>query len=110
MHVADFLEAVRRVADGGTALDPEVVAQLFARRRRDEPLERLTPREREMLGLMAEGRSNAGIAERLVLTVGAVEKHVQSILSKLDLPQSSGDHRRVLAVLAYLQRSDDGGS
>jgi DNA-binding NarL/FixJ family response regulator len=106
MHVAEFLEAVRRVAGGGTALDPEVVAQLFARRREDEPLERLTPREREVLGLMAEGRSNGGIAERLVLTIGAVEKHVQSILSKLDLPQSAGDHRRVLAVLAYLQRSD----
>jgi DNA-binding NarL/FixJ family response regulator len=105
MHVADFLEAVRRVADGGTALDPEVVAQLFSRRR-DGPLERLTPREREVLGLMAEGRSNAGIAETLVLTVGAVEKHVQSILSKLDLPQSSTDHRRVLAVLAYLQSED----
>ncbi|HEY3727129.1 MAG TPA: response regulator transcription factor [Solirubrobacteraceae bacterium] len=106
MHVADFLEAVRRVAAGGTALDPDVVAQLFARRRRDGPLERLTPREREVLGLMAEGRSNAGIAEALVLTVGAVEKHVQSILSKLDLPQSATDHRRVLAVLAYLQRED----
>jgi DNA-binding NarL/FixJ family response regulator len=106
MHVADFLEAVRRVADGGTALDPEVVAQLFARRRRHGPLERLTPREREVLGLMAEGRSNAGIAEALVLTTGAVEKHVQSILSKLDLPQSSTDHRRVLAVLAYLQSED----
>ena len=103
MHVADFLEAVRRVADGGTALDPEVVAQLFARRRHDGPLERLTPREREVLAMMAEGRSNAGIAEALVLTVGAVEKHVQSILSKLDLPQSSSDHRRVLAVLTYLQ-------
>ncbi|MDE3133809.1 MAG: response regulator transcription factor [Acidobacteriota bacterium] len=103
MHVTDFLEAVRRVADGGTALDPEVVAQLFSRRRNHEPLERLTPREREVLGLMAEGRSNAGIAEALVLTVGAVEKHVQSILSKLDLPQSASDHRRVLAVLAYLQ-------
>ena len=107
MHVADFLEAVRRVADGGTALDPEVVAQLFARRRRDGPLERLTPREREVLSLMAEGRSNAGIAESLVLTVGAVEKHVQSILSKLDLPQSTNDHRRVLAVLAYLQESEE---
>ncbi len=106
MHVADFLEAVRRVADGGTALDPDVVAQLFSRRRRDGPLERLTPREREVLALMAEGRSNAGIAETLVLTVGAVEKHVQSILSKLDLPQSSTDHRRVLAVLAYLQSED----
>ena len=103
MHVTDFLEAVRRVADGGTALDPEVVAQLFARRRHDGPLERLTPREREVLAMMAEGRSNAGIAEALVLTVGAVEKHVQSILSKLDLPQSSSDHRRVLAVLTYLQ-------
>lgn len=106
MHVADFLEAVRRVADGGTALDPEVVAQLFSRRRQDGPLERLTPREREVLSLMAEGKSNAGIADSLVLTVGAVEKHVQSILSKLDLPQSASDHRRVLAVLAYLQESE----
>ena len=104
MHVADFLEAVRRVAEGGTAVDPEVVAQLFSRRREDGPLERLTPREREVLELMAEGRSNAGIAEMLVLTVGAVEKHVQSILGKLDLPQSATDHRRVLAVLAYLQQ------
>jgi len=106
MHVADFLEAVRRVAAGGTALDPDVVAQLFSRRRQDGPLDRLTPREREVLSLMAEGRSNAGIAESLVLTVGAVEKHVQSILSKLDLPQSTNDHRRVLAVLAYLQESE----
>ena len=107
MHVADFLEAVRRVAAGGTALDPDVVAQLFSRRRQDGPLERLTPREREVLALMAEGRSNAGIAESLVLTVGAVEKHVQNILSKLDLPQSASDHRRVLAVLAYMQQSED---
>jgi DNA-binding NarL/FixJ family response regulator len=106
MHVTDFLEAVRRVADGGTALDPEVVAQLFSRRRHDEPLERLTPREREVLSMMAEGRSNAGIADALVLSIGAVEKHVQSILSKLDLPQSSTDHRRVLAVLAYLQSGE----
>lgn len=106
MHVADFLEAVRRVAEGGTALDPDVVAQLFARRRRDGPLERLTPREREVLGLMAEGRSNTGIADALVLTTGAVEKHIQSILSKLDLPQSSTNHRRVLAVLAYLQSEE----
>ena len=106
MHVAEFLEAVRRVADGGTALDPDVVTQLFSRRRRDGPLERLTPREREVLALMAEGRSNAGIADTLVLSVGAVEKHVQSILAKLDLPQSATDHRRVLAVLAYLQSED----
>ncbi len=104
MHVAEFIEAVHRVADGGTALDPDVVAQLFSRRREDEPLERLTPREREVLALMAEGRSNAAIAESLVLTVGAVEKHVQSIMSKLDLPPSATDHRRVLAVLAYLQQ------
>ena len=106
MHVAEFLEAVRRVAAGGTALDPDVVAQLFSRRRRDGPLERLTPREREVIALMAEGRSNAGIAQSLVLTVGAVEKHIQSIMSKLDLPQSTTDHRRVLAVLAYLQRAE----
>jgi DNA-binding NarL/FixJ family response regulator len=104
MHVTEFVEAVRRVAEGGTALDPEVVSQLFSRRRSDEPLERLTPREREVLGLMAEGRSNAGIAEALVLTVGAVEKHVQSIMGKLRLPQSATDHRRVLAVLAYLRQ------
>jgi DNA-binding NarL/FixJ family response regulator len=107
MDVADFVDAVRRVAQGGTALDPEVVAQLFSRRRRG-PLERLTPRELEVLGLMAEGRSNAGIAEALVLTVGAVEKHVANILMKLRLPPSESDHRRVLAVLAYLQdRGDD---
>jgi DNA-binding NarL/FixJ family response regulator len=104
MHVADFLEAARRVADGGTALDPDVVAQLFARRRQDDPLQRLTPREREVLSLMAEGRSNAGIAATLVLSVGAVEKHIQSIMSKLDLTASASDHRRVLAVLAYLQQ------
>ena len=103
MDVRDFVDAVRRVAEGGTALDPEVVAQLFSRRRREGPLERLTPREREVLGLMAEGRSNAGIAEALTLTVGAVEKHVANILMKLRLPPSETDHRRVLAVLAYLQ-------
>jgi DNA-binding NarL/FixJ family response regulator len=105
MDVADFVDAVRRVAEGGTALDPEVVAQLFSARR---PLEQLTPRELEVLGLMAEGRSNAAIAEALVLTVGAVEKHIASILMKLRLPPSESDHRRVLAVLAYLQdRGDD---
>ncbi|MDF2752908.1 MAG: two component transcriptional regulator, LuxR family [Gaiellaceae bacterium] len=104
MDVDEFVDAVRRVAEGGTALDPEVVSQLFTRRRRaDSPLERLTPRELEVLGLMAEGRSNAGIAEALTLTVGAVEKHVAHILTKLQLPPSDTDHRRVLAVLTYLQ-------
>ena len=106
MDVAEFVDAVRRVAQGGTALDPEVVAQLFSARRRG-PLERLTPRELEVLGLMAEGRSNAAIAEALVLTVGAVEKHVANILMKLRLPPSESDHRRVLAVLAYLQERDE---
>jgi DNA-binding CsgD family transcriptional regulator len=101
--LTDFVDAVRRVAAGGTALDPEVVSQLFSRGRPDGPLGRLTPREREVLGLMAEGRSNAGIAEQLVLTVGAVEKHIASILQKLRLPPSESDHRRVLAVLTYLQ-------
>jgi len=103
LHVLEFVEAVRRVADGGTALDPEVVAHLFSSQTAGGPLERLTPREQEVLALMAEGRSNNGIAESLVLTVGAVEKHIASIFSKLDLPQSGTDHRRVLAVLAYLQ-------
>jgi DNA-binding NarL/FixJ family response regulator len=102
MDVDEFVDAVRRVAGGGTALDPEVVAQLFSRQRRG-PLEQLTPRELEVLGLMAEGRSNSAIAETLVLTVGAVEKHIASILMKLRLPPSDTDHRRVLAVLAYLQ-------
>jgi DNA-binding NarL/FixJ family response regulator len=104
LKVDDFVEAVRRVADGGTALDPEVVAQLFSRRRSQGPLEHLTPREREVLELMAEGRSNAAIADGLVLTVGAVEKHIASIFTKLGLPQSGTDHRRVLAVLTYLQQ------
>jgi DNA-binding NarL/FixJ family response regulator len=105
MDVGEFVEAVRRVAAGGTALDPEVVAQLVTQRRRAGPLERLTPREVEVLELMAQGRSNAGIADALVLTVGAVEKHVASILAKLDLPPSESDHRRVLAVLEYLRSS-----
>ena len=103
IDIPQFLDAVRRVAQGGTALDPEVVTQLLVRSGKKDPLEPLSPREREVLGLMAEGRSNAGIAERLVLTVGAVEKHVASILQKLDLPPSDSDHRRVLAVLAHLQ-------
>ena len=102
MEVDDFLDAVRRVAEGGTALDPEVVAALLSRPKADDPVDRLTPREREVLGLMAEGRSNAGIAEVLVLTVGAVEKHIANIFMKLGLPPSETDHRRVLAVLAYL--------
>jgi len=106
MDVADFVDAVRRVAAGGTALDPEVVAQLFSRQT-SGPLEELTPREVEVLGLMAEGRSNAAIAEQLVLTVGAVEKHIANILMKLRLPPSESDHRRVLAVLAYLQDRGD---
>jgi len=99
----EFVAAVRRVAEGGTALDPEAVAQLFARRRGHAPLDELTPREAEVLGLMAEGRSNAGIARELVVTEGAVEKHISSILGKLGLPKSDDDHRRVLAVLAYLR-------
>jgi DNA-binding NarL/FixJ family response regulator len=103
MEVDEFVDAVRRVAAGGTALDPEVVAQLFARGKAHGPLEQLTARETEVLGLMAEGRSNSAIADQLVLTVGAVEKHVASILAKLRLPPSDTDHRRVLAVLTYLR-------
>ena len=99
--VEDFVDAVRRVAAGGTALDPEVVAQLM--QQRGGPLDELTPREREVLALMAEGRSNHAIAERLVVTLGAVEKHVSSIFGKLGLASSEGDNRRVLAVLAYLR-------
>src|SRR5919202_638854 len=95
--VDTFTDAVRRVAGGGSALDPEVVALLLGRRRREDPLEALTPREREVLGLMAEGRSNAAIAETLVVTERAVEKHVTSIFTKLDLTPAAEDHRRVLA-------------
>jgi DNA-binding NarL/FixJ family response regulator len=101
--VSDFVEAVRRVAEGGTALDPQVVAQLVSRRRAGSRLDDLTDREREVLGLMAEGKSNTGIAETLVLTVGAVEKHIARIFAKLGLSTEAADHRRVLAVLAYLQ-------
>jgi DNA-binding NarL/FixJ family response regulator/class 3 adenylate cyclase len=100
--VDEFAAAVRRVAEGGSALDPAVVSQLVGRRRRDDPLDELTPREREVLELMAEGRSNQAIAERLVITLRAVEKHVTSIFSKLRLPATAEDHRRVLAVLTYL--------
>ena len=98
--VREFLDALQRVAEGGTALDPEVVAQLLARSRR--PHDQLTPRESEVLALMAEGLSNAGIAEHLVVTDGAVEKHVSNIFAKLGLAPAESDHRRVLAVLAYL--------
>ena len=98
-----FIDAVRRVSEGGSALDPEVVSQLIGRKRRDDPLEQLTAREREVLGLMAEGRSNHAIAEALFVTERAVEKHVTSIFSKLDLVNTPEDHRRVLAVLAYLR-------
>jgi DNA-binding NarL/FixJ family response regulator len=101
--VADFLDSLRRVAGGATVLDPEVVGQLLVRRRRDDPLRALTPREREVLGLMAEGRSNTAIARKLVVTEGAVEKHVKNIFTKLGLPPDEEQHRRVLAVLAYLQ-------
>ena len=100
----EFAAAVRRVAEGGSALDPAVVDQLVGRRRRDDPLEELTAREREVLEAMAEGRSNQAIAERMFVTLRAVEKHVTSIFSKLRLPADAGDHRRVLAVLAYLRQ------
>jgi len=102
-QIADFLDGLRRVAGGGTVLDPEVVSQLLVRRRRDDPLRNLTPREREVLGLMAEGMSNTAIARKMVVTEGAVEKHVRNIFTKLNLHQDEEQHRRVLAVLAYLQ-------
>jgi DNA-binding NarL/FixJ family response regulator len=102
--VEEFVASVRRVAAGGTALDPQVVAQLLVRRRSD-PLDRLTPREREVLALMAEGRSNTGIAEALVVSDSAVAKHINNILAKLDLPAADADHRRVLAVLRFLGAS-----
>ncbi|RSM95574.1 DNA-binding response regulator [Nonomuraea sp. WAC 01424] len=100
--VTEFIDALRRVAGGGTALDPEVVAQLLLRGNSD-PLERLTPREHEVLKLMAEGRSNAGIGQSLVLSEGAVGKHIGNIFTKLDLSPAEGDHRRVLAVLQFLK-------
>ncbi len=100
--IREFMDALRRVARGGTALDPEVVAQLMVRQRADDPLEALTPREREVLAAMAEGRTNVGIARRLSISEGATEKHISNIFGKLELPDSQHDHRRVLAVLAYL--------
>jgi DNA-binding NarL/FixJ family response regulator len=101
--VGQFVAAVDRVAAGETVIDPEVVAQILARTRRRDPLDELTPREREVLMLMAEGRSNGAIAAQLVVTERAVEKHVKSIFMKLGLPRVEGDHRRVLAVLQYLE-------
>jgi len=101
--IADFLEALDRVAGGGTVLDPEVVAQLLVQRRAQEPLASLTAREREVLALMAEGRSNTAIARLLVVSEGAVEKHVRNIFTKLNLPPDDEQHRRVLAVLTYLR-------
>jgi DNA-binding NarL/FixJ family response regulator len=103
--LAEFIDAVRRVADGGTVIDAEVIAQLLGRRRRGDRLESLTPREREVLGLMAEGLSNAAVARRLYVTDGAVEKHISNIFLKLDLQHTDTTHRRVKAVLAYLGES-----
>jgi DNA-binding NarL/FixJ family response regulator len=100
-----FTDAVRRVAGGGSALDPDVVARLVGRKRRAGPIDKLTNRERDVLALIAEGRSNAGVAEELVVTVAAVERHVTNIFDKLDLRQSADQHRRVLAVLKYLQQA-----
>ena len=101
--VAEFLDGLQRVAEGGTVLDPEVVGQLLVRRRRDDPLRALTPREREVLGLMAEGLSNGAVARKMVVSDGAVEKHVRNIFTKLGLYQDEEQHRRVLAVLTYLR-------
>jgi DNA-binding NarL/FixJ family response regulator len=102
--VGEFASAVRRVGEGGSALDPAIVSQLVGRRRRDDPIDHLTPREREVLEHMAQGRSNQGIADQLVVTERAVEKHVTSIFGKLRLPHAPEDHRRVLAVLTYLRQ------
>jgi DNA-binding NarL/FixJ family response regulator len=103
-RVDEFVDALRRVAAGGTVMDPEVVAQLLVRRRSHDPVSTLSPREREVLGLMAEGRANGDIATKLTVTERAVHKHIGNIFAKLDLPPSDGGHRRVLAVLAYLNR------
>jgi DNA-binding NarL/FixJ family response regulator len=101
--VTHFLESLDRIAEGGSVVDPALVQELVSAQRRDDPLEELTPREREVLALMAEGRSNAGIARRLWVTEGTVEKHVHSILAKLPLSETDDDHRRVLAVVAFLE-------
>ena len=102
-HVEEFLDTLQRIAHGGTVIDPALVEELVTARRRDDPLEALSAREREVLALMAEGRSNAGIARRLWVTLGTVEKHVRSIFTKLDLPEADDDHRRVLAVVTFLE-------
>jgi DNA-binding NarL/FixJ family response regulator len=102
-NVKEFMDAVSRVADGGSAIDPTIVSALISKQRKRDPLDRLTPREREVLALMAEGRSNQGIADRFVITLRAVEKYVSSIFSKLDLPTTGSDSKRVLAVLLYLR-------
>jgi DNA-binding NarL/FixJ family response regulator len=102
-NVKDFLAAVRRVATGGSAIDPVIISTLLSKRRSDDPLDELTPREREILVLMAEGRSNQGIADRLVITLRAVERHVSTIFGKLGLPSTGTESRRVLAVLLYLR-------
>ena len=101
--VADFIETLQRVAKGASVVDPALVQELVSARRRDDPLAVLSTREQEVLALMAEGRSNAGIAHRLWVTEGTVEKHVRSILTKLNLPETGDDHRRVLAVIAFLE-------
>ena len=103
--VEAFIDAVRRVADGGSALDPEIVGRMLGRRREDRPLDRLSPREQDVLAAMAEGKSNKGIAEALVVTPAAVEKHITSIFDKLELDPGATEHRRVLAVLTYLRDS-----
>jgi DNA-binding NarL/FixJ family response regulator len=103
LDIDEFLESVRRVAHGGTAIDPDVVSQLLGRRREHDPLAELTPREREVLSLMAEGRSNHGICEKLVLSPKTIESHVSNIFSKLGLASAPDDHRRVLAVLTFLR-------
>jgi DNA-binding NarL/FixJ family response regulator len=103
MKSTDVVDALERIGAGGSVIDPALVQELVAERKRDDPVDSLTAREREVLGLMAEGRSNSGIAESLWISEGAVEKHVRSILAKLRLPESASDHRRVLAVLMYLE-------
>jgi DNA-binding NarL/FixJ family response regulator len=108
LKTADLVDALQRIADGGSVVDPALVQELVARRHRNDPLADLTPREQEVLALMAEGRSNSGIATRLFITEGAVEKHIRSVLTKLRLPAAPDDHRRVLAVLTYLETRSSG--